>query len=121
MSRKIIDSYGHRNLDSLKVDDLVRYVKALQSEQVYDTAEIVYKVIFKKDSARCDQRYYYGTNEMKLKKWSEAVVQFEKKVECDTSAGFQFASHLNASMALMQLKRFKEGVEHTRKAITLRP
>ena len=121
MNSKVIDSYKNRNLESLKVEDLVRYVKALQSEQVYDTAEVVYTLLFKKDPARCDMRYYFGTNEMKIKKWPDAVEQFEKKIECDTSAGFQFASHLNAAMSLMQLKKFKDAVDHTKKALEYRP
>ena len=121
MNRKVIDSYRGRNPESLKIDDLLRYVKALQSEQVYDTAEVIYELIFKKDSARCDLRYYFGTNEMKLKKWAAAVKQFDKKIECDTSAGFRWPSHLNAAMSLMQLKKFNEGVEHTKKAIEYKP
>jgi len=121
MNRKIIDSYNRRNLDSLKIDDLIRYVRALQSEQVHDTAEVVYRMLFRRDTVRCDMRYYFGTNEMKLKKWTEAVEQFEKQIECDTSVGFKFASHLNAAMSLMQLKKFKEAIGHTKKAIDYRP
>jgi tetratricopeptide (TPR) repeat protein len=116
MNDKIIDSYKSRPLASLKVDDLVRYVKALQSEGMNKEAEEVYQALFAKDSSRCDMRYSYGTNEMKLKKYAEAVNQFEMKIACDTSAGYQFASHLNAAMSLMQMKKFKDAIDHIKKA-----
>jgi len=42
--------------------------------------------------------------------------QFEMKIACDTSAGYQFASHLNAAMSLMQMKKFKDAIDHIKKA-----
>ena len=58
---------------------------------------------------------------MKVKEYAKAVQMFEKKIACDTTAGYRFASHLNAAMSLMQLKQFKEAKEHVVKSIESRP
>ncbi|MBI4549289.1 MAG: tetratricopeptide repeat protein [Ignavibacteriae bacterium] len=120
-TKLVIEALEKLNRDSLKVDDLVRLARAYQSDQQNEKAEEIYLLLFTKDSTRCDVRYYFGTNEMKLKKWSEAVKQFEMKIECDTSAGYRFASYLNAAMCLMQMKDFKKAKDYILKSIEYRP
>jgi tetratricopeptide (TPR) repeat protein len=76
---------------------------------------------YRKDTAACDVPYELGTLYMRVKKWRDAIAMFEKKNACDTSAGFQFASHLNEGMSMMQLKDFKEALSHIQAAIDRRP
>jgi tetratricopeptide (TPR) repeat protein len=120
-TEKVIKTYEALNPQSLSVDDLIRYALALRSLDSLKKAEEIFGIAYTKDSARCDIPYHFGTLLMKLKKWPEAIRMFERKLVCDTSAGYQFASHLNLAMCLMQMKKFTEAREHIQKSIDLRP
>jgi tetratricopeptide (TPR) repeat protein len=84
-------------------------------------SEKIFLKAVKKDSSKCEIYYDFGTLLMKMKKYPEAIKAFEHKIACDTSAGYQFASHLNMAMSLMQLKRFNDATPHIQKSIDLRP
>ncbi len=121
-TKLVIEAYSKLNADSIKkIDDLVRYARALQSDQQYDKAEVIYFRAFHKDSTRCDLPYFIGTNEMSLKKYDAAVEMFDKKIACDTSTNFRYASNLNAAMCLMQSKNFKGARDHVKQALDYRP
>ena len=113
--------FGSVNPDSLDRDQLVVYAKVLKSQEQFEKATDMMERAYRKDTASCDVPYELGTLYMKLKKWKDAVSMFERKVACDTSAGFQFASHLNIAMCLMQQKEFKEARGHILAAIERRP
>jgi tetratricopeptide (TPR) repeat protein len=116
-----ISAYRNVNLDQLSVDKLITLASAYKTKQSYDSAASVYQRAFRKDSARCDIPYNYGTIFMALKKWRDAVGMFQRKIACDTSAGYQFASRYNAAVSLMQIKEYKESLEYIKKSITYRP
>ena len=116
-----IDRYRRLNLDSLRIDDLVILARAYKSVEKLDTTEMLYQRVLRKDSTRCDIYYDLGTNYMKMKKYANAVKAFEKKMACDTSTGYQYASSLNAAMSLMQLKDFAKAKEYIRKALQIKP
>ncbi len=118
---KYISSIRQKKLSSLKPDELIRFAKALRTTGTLDSAVMVYKMVLDKDSSRCDYLYDFGTLYMKVKKYNDAINVFEKKIACDTTAGYGFASHLNIAMCLMQLKKFKDAREHIQDAIKLRP
>jgi tetratricopeptide (TPR) repeat protein len=118
---KVVEQYAKLNVDSLGVDDLLRYAKALKMVEKFENSLAVFQKAYKKDSTRCDIPYEYGTTLMKVKRYPEAVQMFDRKLACDTSAGYQFASHLNAAMSEMQMKQFKQASEHILKAIEKRP
>ncbi len=120
-TEKVIQAYAALDPASLSVDNLIRYAKALRSLEQFEKAEGIYLIAYRKDSARCDIPYDFGTLYMKLKKYPEAVKMFERKIACDTSSGYQFASHLNEAMSLMQLKKFTEAKDDIQKSIDLRP
>jgi tetratricopeptide (TPR) repeat protein len=116
-----IDKYRNLNLDSLKVEDLTIFARMLKSASQFDSAIIIYQLILKRDSTRCDVPYDLGTTYMRLKQYANAVKMFEKKIACDTSIGYQFASSLNAAMSLMQLKDFSKAKEYIKKSLQLKP
>ncbi len=118
---KVVLAYESLPIDGLAVNDMIRYAKALKSQEKYDKALEVFQKALAKDSARCDIPYDLGTTFMKVKKFPDAVRMFEKKIACDTSSGYQFASHLNSAMSLMQLKNFREAKGHIEKSIEYRP
>jgi tetratricopeptide (TPR) repeat protein len=118
---QMIKAYRSVNLDQLSVDKLITLAKAYKTKQAYDTAAIVYQRAYKKDSTRCDIPYDYGTIYMALKKWKEAVGMFDRKIACDTMAGYQFASRYNAAVSLMQIKEYKQALDYIKKGITYRP
>ncbi|MBI1806118.1 MAG: tetratricopeptide repeat protein [Ignavibacteria bacterium] len=115
-----IKKYDKRNPDSLSIDDLLRYAKALRSKELFEKAADIYQKAYRRDSTRCSIYYEFGTLLMKVRRYGDAISVFKKKVACDTSSGYQFASELNMSMSMMQLKQFKEAKEHTLKAIEFR-
>jgi tetratricopeptide (TPR) repeat protein len=82
---------------------------------------IIYRKILSRDSTRCDVPYDLGTALMKVKEYQKAVEMFDRKIACDTSGGYQFASHLNAAMSLMQLKKFDAASGYIKKSIQVRP
>lgn len=118
---EIVQAFRKLNVDSLSVDRLIHFATALKLLDSLEESEKIFLKAYRKDSTRCDIPYVFGTLYMKLKKYPEAIKMFEKKIACDTSAGYQFASHLNLAMSLMQLKKFKEAKEHILKSIDLRP
>lgn len=109
------------NPDSLDRDKLIAYAKVLKSQDQFDKATDIMERAFRKDTAACDVPYELGTLYMKLKKWRDAIRMFDKKIACDTASGFQFASHLNEGMSMMQLKEFKDAEGHILSAIERRP
>jgi tetratricopeptide (TPR) repeat protein len=118
---KVIEVYSKRDPDSLSEDELIRFGKALRSVDSLDKAIDIYNRAYQRDTTRCEIFYDFGTLYMRAKRYEDAVNMFGKKIACDTNAGYQFASHLNAAMCLMQLKQFKEAREHIQKSIDLRP
>jgi len=118
---KVVESYAHLNADSLPMADLLRYAKALKAIDSLVMSEKIFLKAVKKDSSKCEIYYDFGTLLMKLKKYGEAIKAFEHKIACDTSAGYQFASHLNMAMSMMQLKRFNDATPHIQRSIDLRP
>jgi tetratricopeptide (TPR) repeat protein len=116
-----ISAYRNVNLDQLSIDKLITLASAYKTKQSYDSAASIYQRAFRRDSTRCDIPYNYGTIFMALKKWKEAVRMFERKIACDTSAGYQFASRYNAAVSLMQVKEYKEALGYVKKSIAYRP
>jgi tetratricopeptide (TPR) repeat protein len=116
-----VDAYRNKNPDSLSINDLIRFAKALKALGQADSSADIYERALKKDSTRCDIFYDMGTLYMKVQRYEDAVRLFEKKIACDTMAGYQFACHLNIAMSLMQVKNFKEAKVHIKKAIEFRP
>lgn len=118
---RLVEIYSSKPLDSLTVDELVGLAKAYRSLDQYDKAVATYEAVLRRDSTRCDVLYDMGTTYMKVKDYQKAVAMFDRKIGCDTSSGYRFASHLNAAMSSMQLKDFKAAEEHTLASIELRP
>jgi len=115
------EKYSKLKVESLSIDDLLRYAKALKAEDSIAHALEVFDRAYQKDSTRCDIPYDYGTTYMRAKKYADAVAMFEKKIACDTSSGYRFASNLNAAGCLMQLKEFTAAKEHALKSLEYRP
>lgn len=107
--------------DSMSAGTLIKMAKTLKRLQRYEEGVDAYVRAYKKDSTKCEIPYDLGTLYMRVKKYGDAVEMFEKKIACDTSAGYRFASHLNSGMCLMQIKKFDEAKDHILKAIELRP
>ncbi len=107
--------------DTLSVDELITLAKAYRNLDMFDKAVTTYEAVLGRDSTRCDILYDMGTTYMKVKNYSSAVAMFDMKIACDTSAGYRFASHLNAAMSAMQVKDFKSAEDHTLQSIELRP
>jgi len=120
-NEKAVEAYSNKNPDSLAVDDLIRFAKALKALDNFEKSLEMYERVTRKDTARCDIIYDMGTLYMKVKKYPEAVTMFEKKIVCDTLSGYRFASHLNAGMSLMYLKKFDEAKDHIKKSLEIRP
>jgi tetratricopeptide (TPR) repeat protein len=118
---RVVEIYSARPLESLTLDELVGLAKAYRSLDQFDKAVATYEMVLRKDSTRCDVLYDMGTTYMKVKDYRNAVAMFNRKIACDTSSGYRFASHLNAAMSSMQLKDFKAAEEHTLASIELRP
>jgi len=116
-----VQQYEKLKIDTLGVDNLLRYAKALKAVDKIDKSLEIFQRAYTKDSTRCDIPYDFGTTYMKVKKYQEAIRMFDKKIACDTSAGYQFASHLNEAMSLMQLKNFRDAQVHIQKSIQYRP
>lgn len=111
----------HVNADSLSVEGLLDVGKAFRATEQWERAIDCYERALKKDSASCEVPYELGTTYMKVKKYNDAIGMFERKIACDTTAGYRFASHLNEAMSLMQLKKFADAKDHIQKSIDLRP
>ncbi len=120
-AKRAIDRYRNLNLDSLRIDDLIILARAYKSVDSVSSTERIYQKVLRRDSARCDVYYDLGTTYMKLKRYADAVRAFEKKMACDTSSGYQFASSLNAAMSLMQIKDFDRAKEYIKKSLQVKP
>jgi tetratricopeptide (TPR) repeat protein len=108
-----VKAFEGKNPDSLSENDLVKYGQALKRMGLFDKAADMLVRAFHRDSTRCDVPYDLGSLYLfRLKRYSDAVNMFDKKIACDTAAGYQFASHLNSAMAYMQLKKFREAKSH---------
>ena len=118
---KVVEAYSHVKLDSLSVNDLVRYARALKATNKFEESEKVFMVAYKKDSTRCDMFYDLSTLYMKLQKYREAISMSEKKMACDTASGYHFACNLNEAMCYLQLKNYDSAITHTKKSLDLRP
>lgn len=118
---RVIEIYSSKPMDSLSIDELIGLAKAYRSLDQFDKAVTTYEAVLSRDSTRCDILYDMGTTYMKVKNYARAIDVFGKKIACDTSSGYRFASHLNAAMSSMQLKEFKGAEEHILKSIELRP
>jgi tetratricopeptide (TPR) repeat protein len=113
--------YALVNPDSMSRAQLIEYAKVLRTLDQPEKATDIMERAFRKDTAACDVPYELGTLYMKMKRWNDAIAMFEKKLACDTSVGFQFASHLNEGMSMMQLKDFKDALVHILAAVEKRP
>ncbi|OLD66826.1 MAG: hypothetical protein AUI33_10585 [Ignavibacteria bacterium 13_1_40CM_2_61_4] len=116
-----IKAYRNVNLETISVDKLITLAKAYKAKSIFDTAAIVYQLALKKDSTRCDIPYEFGTIYMQLHRWNDAVRMFDRKITCDTSSGYQFASHYNAAVSLLQLKDYNGASAHIKKSISYKP
>ena len=116
-----IKAYRNVNLVTISVDKLITLAKAYKAKTIFDTAAIVYQLALKKDSTRCDIPYDFGTIYMQLHRWNDAVRMFDRKIACDTSSGYQFASHYNAAVSLLQLKDYDGALAHIKKSISYKP
>ncbi len=116
-----IKSWEKMNPDSMSLENLIAYGKALRTTEKFEKGIDILERAFRKDSNSCEIPYELGSLYLKLKRWPDAVVMFEKKIVCDTSAGYQFACHLNAGMCLMQMKEFARAKDHIQKAIDIKP
>jgi len=118
---RIIGMYQGKPTESMSIDELIGLAKAYRSVDSIPQAVTAYEAVLARDSSRCDILYDMGTTYMKVKKYDAAIRVFQKKIECDTSSGYRFASHLNSAMSAMQLKDFKGAEEQTLASIELRP
>ncbi|TLY28393.1 MAG: tetratricopeptide repeat protein [Ignavibacteria bacterium] len=116
-----IRAYRNVNLESLSIEKLISLAKAYKAKTIFDTAAIVYQLALKKDSTRCDIPYEFGTIYMQLHRWNDAVRMFDRKIACDTSAGYQFASHYNAAVSMLQTKEYDGALAHIKKSISFKP
>ncbi len=116
-----LDKYRKMDIKNMRIEDLISFARALKSVEQYDSTAIIYQLVLKRDSTRCDIPYDLGTTLMKLKRYEAAVKMFDRKIECDTMAGYRFASHLNAAMCLLQMKDFDQAKVHILKSIEIRP
>jgi tetratricopeptide (TPR) repeat protein len=120
-SEEVIKLLGRANLDSMKIEALLSLAKSYRQLEQWEKAAEVYEKALAKDSTRCDIYYELGSTDMKLKKYEAAIALFERRITCDTSTGYRYASHLNMAMSLMQLKRFRDAKAHAQSAIELKP
>jgi tetratricopeptide (TPR) repeat protein len=109
------------NPDSLDRDKLLAYGKVLKEKGENEKAADMMERAYRKDTSACDVPYELGTVYMRLKKWKDANAMFDRKIACDTTMGFQFASHLNEGMSMMQTKDFKQALAHIQAAVDRRP
>jgi tetratricopeptide (TPR) repeat protein len=116
-----IKAYRNVKLESISIDKLITLARAYKAKSIFDTAAVVYQLALKKDSTRCDIPYDFGTIYMQLKRWNDAVRMFDRKIACDTASGYQFASHYNAAVSLLQLKDYEGALGHIKKSISYKP
>jgi tetratricopeptide (TPR) repeat protein len=107
--------------DSLQADDYIEYGRVLKLLEKTDEAVGAFEKAFSMDSTETDVYYDLGSLYMKQKRYAEAIGMFERKIASDTTAGYQFASYLNAGLCLMQLKDFKKALQYILKSLELRP
>jgi tetratricopeptide (TPR) repeat protein len=116
-----IDAYRKKNIDSLTTKQLKDFAKVLKLANKNDSAILLYSKALGKDSSQCDIPYDLGSLLMKVKKYPEAIVMFQRKIDCDTASGYRFASYLNMAMSEMQLKDFETAIDHIKTSIKVRP
>lgn len=118
---ELIKQYENTNPESLSVDVLRSLGRAYRDQLLFDKAAVVYNVAMRKDTGNCDLHYELGVTNMRLKKYADAIAQFDQKIACDTSAGYRFACGLNAGMCYMQLKEYEKAAGYIKDAIAFRP
>ena len=117
-----VKAFLGKNPDSLSENDLVKFGQALKRMGDFERAADILGRAYRRDSTRCDVPYDLGSLYLfRLKRYADAVEMFDRKIECDTAAGYQFASHLNSGMAFMQLKKFKEGKSQVLTSLGYKP
>ncbi len=110
-------AFSQLNPDSLTAKDYIRWGKVQRMLEKYDGAIDKYERAYRMDSTLTDIYYDLGTLYMKKKRYAEAVTMFDKKIEVDTTAGYLFASNLNAAMSLLQIKEYKKAKEYIQKSL----
>ncbi len=107
--------------DSLSAEEYFELAKVYKALEKTDLAIGAYENASRKDSTMSAIYYDLGTLYMGQKQFAEAARAFEHKIATDTTAGYQFASHLNAAICLMQIKEFKDALGHIKASLALRP
>jgi tetratricopeptide (TPR) repeat protein len=113
--------FSKLNPDSLSAQDYIRWGKVQRMLEKYDGAIDKYERAYRIDSTLADIYYDLGTLYMKKKRYTEAVAMFDKKIAIDTTAGYQYASNLNAAMSLLQIKEYKRAKEYIENSLKYRP
>jgi len=118
----LVDSiYQKMNPDSLTARDYIRWGKAKRFLKMDDGAIEKYERSYRMDSTLMDIYYDLGTLYMRKKHYTEAVAMFDKRIAVDTTAGYRFASNLNAAMSLIYIKEYKKAKEYIQKSLEYRP
>ncbi len=107
--------------DTLSAEEYFELAKVYKAVEKPDSAISAYEKASMKDSTMSAIYYDLGTLYMAQKKFAEAASAFQRKIATDTSAGFQFASNLNAAICLMQIKEFNTALGHIKAGLALRP
>ena len=108
--------------DAMKPEDYQEYGKVLQALHRNEEAVAAYEKALAGDTTlTSDIAYSLGTLYMETKDYPSAIKMFEKKIELDTTSGYQFASHLNAAICLMQGKEYERARVHILKSLEYRP
>lgn len=105
----------------LGAQDYLELGKAQKALDKVDESIASFEKAVQLDSTLHEGYYELGTLYMKKKEWDTAHVNFDKKIAADTTANYQWASHLNATVCLTQLKRWEEARVHVLQSIQIRP
>ncbi|MBI5214970.1 MAG: tetratricopeptide repeat protein [Ignavibacteriae bacterium] len=107
--------------DTLTAEEYLELAKALKAMEKNDSAIVYYEKAKQKDSTLTAIFYDLGSLYMGKKMYKEAAENFERKIATDTTSGYQFASHLNAGLCLMQLKEYNASLAHIKASLEIRP
>ncbi len=107
--------------DTLKAEEYLELAKAFKALEKNDSAIVYYEKAKQKDSTMSGIFYDLGSLYMGKKMYKEAATNFESKIATDTTSGYQFASHLNAGLCLMQLKEYNASLAHIKASLEIRP
>lgn len=107
--------------DKLSAEEYLELAKAQKALEKSEAAIGSYEKASKLDSTLTAIFYDLGSLYMSKKMYNEAAWAFEKKIATDTTSGYQFASHLNAGLSLMQVKEYKRSLEHIKASLAIRP